>query len=82
MLFAIRSLPSSPTLGIRKQGHSEFPDISGGLAGAEVTEGAGTREAWPRKLTESAREFPKAFHLAEPVMVAPEGPGETGLLHH
>jgi hypothetical protein len=40
MLFAIRPLPPFPTLGIRKLGHSEFPDISGELAETEVTGGA------------------------------------------
>ena len=35
-----------------------------------------------RKLTESAREFPKAFRLAEPVRVAPGGAGAPARPHH
>ena len=35
-----------------------------------------------RKLTESAREFPKAFRLAEPVNVAPGCARGTARTHH
>lgn len=62
--------------GTRKLGHSEFPDVEVvGLAGAEVTGDTETCRGLPRKLTESAREFPKAFCLAGPVRVAPGGAG-------
>ncbi len=36
---------------------------------------------WERKRPEAAKEFPKAFRLAEPVRVAPGGTGATGRPH-
>ena len=52
------------------------------MARAEVTGGAETHRGFPRKLTESAREFPKAFRLAEPGRVAPGGAGAPARPHH
>ena len=42
--------------------------------------GGGPAEAWPRKLIESAREFPKAFLLAWTLRVASGGAGATACL--
>ena len=62
----------------RKLGHSEF--LVTEVVGDGRSEGHRRRGDPPRlgqegkrKLTESSREFPKAFRLAEPVRVAPEG---------
>ena len=67
------------TPGTRKLGNSEFPDVVGGEGGSGGHGGAGDPprlgQEGKRKLTESAREFPKAFRLAESVRVAPGGAG-------
>lgn len=79
--MAIRMESLSLQAGNEKRGHSEFPDVAGGRGWQERTspEARGPAEALPggkRKLTESAREFPKAFRLTEPVRVAPGGAGK------
>src|SRR4029077_10354059 len=53
--------------GVRRRGRGDQPRLCQG---------------GKRKLTESAREFPKAFRLAEPVSVAPGGAGATARTHH
>ena len=74
------------TPGTRKLGNSEFPDVVGGEGGSGGHGGAGDPprlgQEGKRKLTESAREFPKAFRLAESVRVAPGGAGALAGPHH